>query len=84
MYNTYQLFYFVYVGGLQAVSALLHALTALSPSQFQPHQAQPTSQDNETIPVTSLTCKWKAPKAKKDSTLSIASTSFEKHDYENQ
>jgi len=66
------------------VSALLHALTALTPSSFQPHPKLPTIQDTQTepVPVTSLPCKWKAPKAKKDSTLPIASTAFEKHDYQ--
>ena len=66
------------------VSALLHALTALNPVSFQPHPHLPTISDAETehVPVTSLPCKWKAPKAKKDSTLPVASTSFEKHDYQ--
>ena len=66
------------------ISALLHALTALNPTTLQPHPNLPSIRDAEAecVPVTSLPCKWKAPKAKKDSTLPVASTSFEKHDYQ--
>ena len=66
------------------ISALLHALTALNPTTLQPHPNLPSISDAEAecVPVTSLPCKWKAPKAKKDSTLPVASTSFEKHDYQ--
>ncbi len=65
------------------VSALLHALTALTPTSFQLQPNFPTISDNEDepTPVTSLPCQWKPPKARKDSTLPIASTSFEKFDY---
>ena len=66
------------------ISALLHALTALNPTTLQPHPNLPSISDAEAecVPVTSLPCKWKAPKAKKDSTLPVASTSFKKHNYQ--
>ena len=66
------------------ISALLHALTALNPTTLQLHPNLPSISDAEAecVPVTSLPCKWKAPKAKKDSTLPVASTSFKKHDYQ--
>ena len=70
------------------VSALLHALAALSSTSFQLQPNLPSTSSTETeatetepTPVTSLPCQWKAPKAKKDSTLQIASTSFEQHEY---
>ena len=66
------------------ISALLHALNALNPTTLQPHPNLPSISDAEAecVPVTSLPCKWKAPKAKKDSTLPVASTSFKKHNYQ--
>ena len=70
------------------VSALLHALAALSSTSFQLQPNLPSTSSTETeatetepTPVTSLPCQWKAPKAKKDSILQIASTSFEQHEY---
>ena len=70
------------------VSALLHALAALSSTSFQLQPNLPSTSSTETesteaepTPVTSLPCQWKAPKAKKDSTLQIASTSFEQREY---
>ena len=65
------------------VSAFLHALAALSTTSFQlqPNLPSISYTETEPTPVTSLPCQWKAPKAKKDSTLQIASTSFEQHDY---
>lgn len=64
---------------------MLHALTSLNPSSFLSHPNVPITMvndpDTESVPVTSLPCKWKAPKTKTDSTLLVASTSFEKHDY---
>lgn len=66
------------------VSALLYALTALNPLYFQPHQNLPTINDAQTepVPVTSLSCKWRVTKAKKDSTLPFPSAAFEKHNYQ--
>ena len=70
------------------VSALLHALAALRSTSFQlqpnlPSTSLTETEATETEPtsVTSLPCQWKAPKTKKDSTLQIASTSFEQHEY---
>ena len=67
------------------ISALLHALAALCSTSFQLQPNLPSTSYTETeqtpSSVTSLPCQWKALKAKKDSTLQIASTSFEQHDY---
>eukprot|EP00731_Ephydatia_muelleri_P022006 Em0014g597a len=61
---------------------------ALSSTSFQLQPNLPSTSSTETeatetepTPVTSLPCQWKAPKAKKDSILQIASTSFEQHEY---
>lgn len=65
------------------VSAVLHALCALAPAAFQvqPSISATEDCDDDTVPVTSLPCQWRAPKKRKESTLHIAETIFEKHDY---
>ena len=66
------------------VSAVLHALTALSPASFQLRPNNPSvndSDDEDSTPVTSLPCQWKRPKKRKESTLPISEATFEKHDY---
>ena len=68
------------------VSAVLHALTALSPASFQLRPNNPSvndSDDEDSTPVTSLPCQWKRPKIRKESTLPISEATFEKHDYAN-
>ena len=62
------------------VSALLHALASMTSPQFalQPSEPCPLSDDDET-PVTSLPCQWKAPKLRKERTLQMSGTTFEKH-----
>lgn len=37
--------------------------------------------EDEDVPVTSLACKWKAPRKRKESTLKFADANFEKHVY---
>ena len=37
--------------------------------------------DDDSVPVTSLPCQWRAPKKPKESVLPIAEARFEKHDY---
>ena len=66
------------------VSAVLHALAALSPASFQlrPNSSPANDSDDEdSTPVTSLPCQWKRPKKRKESTLPISEATFEKHDY---
>ena len=65
-----------YVGRKSAscthVSAVLHALAALTPASFQLRATLPCandSDDEESTPVTSLPCQWKPPKKRKESTL---------------
>ena len=70
------------------VSALLHALVALSPppSLFlsqstdpQPSTSSSSSNDSEVLPVTSYLCTWKAPRKRKESTQQMSEIMFEKH-----
>ena len=65
------------------VSAILHALAALNSRSFRLNPEVPSSSDpeEEAIPVTSLPCQWRAPRARKDSSLPISSIQFEKPDY---
>ena len=69
------------------VSALLHALMSLTAPQFQLQQSELESHDvlhscdEETVPVTSRPCQWKAPKKRKESTMAMSEASFIKHEY---
>ena len=69
------------------VSALLHALVSLTAPQFQLQPSELESQDvlhscdEETVPVTSRPCQWKAPKKRKESTMAMSEVSFIKHEY---
>ena len=46
------------------VSALLHALVALTPSHFTPSTV-PSAEEVEEIPCTSYLCQWKVPRKRK-------------------
>ena len=37
--------------------------------------------DEEAVPMTSLPCRWKAPKKRKESNKRISGATFEKYDY---
>lgn len=70
------------------VSAFLHPLCILSPAAFQvlsTHSAtnmdEGDDDDDDSVPVTSLLCQWRAPKERKESALPIAETGFKKLDY---
>lgn len=64
------------------VSALLHALAALTPTSFPSEERGSNLTNNEeAIPVTSLPCQWKAPRKRKDSTMQLSQLDFEKHVY---
>ena len=67
------------------VSAVLHALCALAPAAFQvqPNHSLANIDEggDDSVPVTSLPCQWRAPKKRKESMLPISEARFEKHDY---
>ena len=62
---------------------MLHALVAIAPVHFVASSIE-TSQDtddDDTVPVTSLPCRWKVPKSRKESNLKMSDAKFEKHVY---
>ena len=62
---------------------MLHALVALGPeSTFRAHQQTGDSSiDDESLPVTSRLCQWKAPRKSKESNQKLMDIVFEKHTY---
>ena len=65
------------------VSALLHALVAMTPTHLNPS----SSGDNvteEDLPVTSYPCQWKPPRKRKESNLKMSDVNVEKHTYGKQ
>ena len=71
------------------VSAVLHALVAMTTASFQLWPAQPVTaaphdKDDEAIPVTSYLCQWKAPRKRKASNMPMSSAVFQKHDHQKQ
>ena len=74
----------MFIGSCTHVSAVLHALAALTRSSFQLRpNVSPTndSDDEDTTPVTSLPCQMEMPKKEKESTLPLSEATFEKYDY---
>ena len=65
------------------VSALLHGLAALNPIKELPehHEYRNESEDDEVVPVTSVPCKWKEPRTRKEKVLKMGDASFVKHVY---
>jgi len=63
------------------VSALLHALVAMTPTQFNPSTLD---EAEEELPVTSYPCQWKPPRQRKQSNTRISDVSVEKHTYGKQ
>lgn len=63
------------------ISALLHALVALTPVPFPVPSSVPDDEDAESVPVTSLPCQWKQPRKRKESNLKMSDATFEKHVY---
>ena len=57
------------------MSALLHALVAMTPSQF----IDKVDIDEEDLPVTSYPCQWKPPRQRKQSNTRISDIHVEKH-----
>ena len=62
------------------MSALLHALVAMTPSQF----IDKVDIDEEDLPVTSYPCQWKPPCQRKQSNTRISDIHVEKHTYGKQ
>ena len=63
------------------VSALLHALVSVTTPQFQLQPSESPEvllNSEEVVPVTSRPCEWKPPKKRKESTMALSDTSFEK------
>ena len=62
------------------ISAVLHALVAMTPTEFlQQPSASTSGDDNESLPCTSYPCQWKQPKKRKESNLRMGDAVFEKH-----
>ena len=65
------------------VSALLHALVAMAPTQFPEASTSNVDPDEEedVLPVTSYPCQWKPPRKRKESNLKMSEANFEKPVY---
>ena len=61
------------------VSALLHALVAMSPTEQCPHASTDDIEDD--LPCTSYPCQWKKPRSRKETNLKISDAKVEKHKY---
>ena len=68
------------------VSALLHALVAITTSGKQPIEVQSADEvdEEEAQPVTSYLCQWKVPKNRKESNVPMSGAVFEKHNFQKQ
>ena len=66
------------------MSAVLHALVAMTTTEFQLRPNFPTVGTEEAaLQVTSYPCQWKQPKKRKESNLPMSDVVFEKHTYGN-
>ena len=63
------------------ISALLHALVAITPVSFPVASNIPEDEDPEPVPVTSLPCQWKPPRKRTKSNFKMSDATFEKHIY---
>ena len=61
------------------VSALLHALVALTPDLHCSKSNE--SSDEEAIPCTSMLCQWKPPCKRKATAQLVSTANFQKHEY---
>ena len=61
------------------VSALLHALVALTPDVHCSESDE--SSDEEATPCTSLPCQWKPPRKRKATAQLVSTANFQKHEY---
>ena len=65
------------------ISALLHALVAMTPTQLTPIVSGENVTE-EDLPVTSYPCRWKPPCKRKESNLKISDANVTKHTYGKQ
>lgn len=61
------------------ISALLHGLVAMSPTEQFPHASSNDIEDD--LPCTSYSCQWKQPRSRKETNLKISDAKVEKHKY---
>lgn len=70
------------------VSAVLHALVAMTVKHFQVQPSLSSTLDadgdSDAMPITSYLCQWKVPKKRKESKIPMSGAVFEKHDYHKQ
>lgn len=67
------------------MSALLHALVAMTQTEFQLQPDLSTSSidiEDEVLPITSYACQWKAPRKRKESMTKMTEAVFQKHQYD--
>ena len=64
---------------------MLHALAGLHPAPFQLQPQHPIAMEepdnDEVIPVIALLFVWKQPESRKDSSLLVSQTYFERHEH---
>ena len=63
------------------VSAVLHALTELTPKRALPLDFEHSNDEEEILPVTSQLCRWNVPRKHKESTMCMSEAVFQKHEY---
>lgn len=64
------------------ISALLHALAAITPVPFPVASSSVADdEDADCVPITSLPCQWKPPRKRKESNQKMSDATFEKHVY---
>ena len=63
------------------VSALLHALVAMSPTEQFPHMSTDHDDTEDDLPCTSYPCQWKKPRSRKETNLKISDAKVQKHKY---
>lgn len=66
-----------------SISAFLYALAAKRPIPFPLTASNDVTDDKDadSVPFTSLPCRWKPPRKRKESILKISDATFEKHMY---
>ena len=65
------------------MSAVLHALAAMTPVEFHLRPNLPPNSDvsDSSLPITSYPCQWKRPKKRKESNLPMSEARFHKHEF---
>ena len=63
------------------VSAMLHAIVAMSPTDQFPHASSDHDDTEDDLPCTSYPCQWKKPRSRKETNLKISDAEVQKHKY---